>query len=203
MRSDLCPERVSAGLTIIERNAVRLRELVEDLLTLSAYDAEAVRLDRQPVSLDELVAESQQSLTSLASEKGVDLRLVSARGLPPVLADRAHLERVVDNLLGNAVKFTRAGGQVTVRVTSEDDQVVLAVTDTGIGIPAEEQDQLFARFFRSSLSVRDEIQGVGLGLALVRTVVEWHGGTVQVDSVEAEGTTVTVRLPRADPAASL
>ena len=70
------------------------------------------------------------------------------------------------------------------------------MSDTGIGIPADEQERVFARFFRSSLSVADEIQGTGLGLALVQTVVEWHGGTVEVDSVEGEGTTVTVRLPQ-------
>ena len=74
---------------------------------------------------------------------------------------------------------------------------MLSVTDTGIGIPADEQELVFARFFRSSLSMADEIQGAGLGLALVQTVVEWHGGTVEVDSVEDQGTTVTVRLPRA------
>ena len=73
---------------------------------------------------------------------------------------------------------------------------MLAVSDAGIGIPEEEQAQLFSRFFRSSLSVHHEIQGSGLGLALVQTVVGWHGGTVDVDSVEGEGTTVTVRLPR-------
>ena len=190
------PEGVSAGLAVIERNAVRLRELVEDLLTLSAYDAEVVRLDRQPVNLAGLVSECQQSFVTLASDKAVDLQLVAERGLPAVLADRAHLERVVQNLLGNAVKFSRPGGRVTARLASAPGQVVLSVTDTGIGIPADEQDQVFARFFRSYLSVADEIQGTGLGLALVQTVVEWHGGSVEVASVEDEGTTVTVRLPR-------
>ena len=73
--------------------------------------------------------------------------------------------------------------------------MVLSVADNGIGIPAEEQERLFSRFFRSSLAVADEIQGTGLGLTLVQTVVEWHDGTVEVDSVEGEGTTVTVRLP--------
>ena len=190
------PVGVEAGLSVIERNAVRLRDLVEDLLTLSAYDADVVRIDRQPVNLVGLVRECRRTLLPLAHDKSVDLRLVAETGLPSVLVDPAHFERVVQNLLGNAVKFSRPGGRVTVRLTADDDHVVLSVADTGIGIPAEEQEQVFARFFRSSLSMAEEIQGAGLGLALVQTVVEWHGGTVQVDSVEDEGTTVTVRLPR-------
>jgi two-component system phosphate regulon sensor histidine kinase PhoR len=190
------PVGVEAGLSVIERNAVRLRDLVEDLLTLSAYDAEVVRLDRQPVNLVGLARECRRTFLALATDKHIDLRLLAEPGLPPVLVDRAHLERVVQNLLGNAVKFSRPGGRVTVRLATEGDHVVLSVADTGIGIPAEEQEQVFARFFRSSLSMADEIEGAGLGLALVQTVVEWHGGTVEVDSVEDEGTTVTVRLPR-------
>ena len=86
---------------------------------------------------------------------------------------------------------------MTVRLRPDGRTCVLTVTDTGIGIPADEQERLFSRFFRSSLAMADEIQGSRLGLALVQTVVDWHGGTVDVDSVEGEGTTVTVRLPHA------
>ena len=191
------PEGVSAGLSILERNAVRLRNLVEDLLTLSAYDADVVRLDRQPLNLAGLVTEARQLMAQPARDQGVDIRLTTERGLPPVLVDRAHLDRVVQNLLGNAVKFSRPGGRVHVRLAADTDNVVLTVADTGIGIPADEQDSVFARFFRSSLSVAEEIQGAGLGLSLVQTVVEWHGGSVEVDSVESKGTVVTVRLPKA------
>jgi signal transduction histidine kinase len=192
------PKGVAVGLSVIERNAVRLRDLVEDLLTLSAYDADVVRLDRQQVNLVGLVRECRQASVPLADDKRVAVRLLVESGLPPVLVDRAHLERVVHNLIGNAVKFSRPGGRVTVRLAADHDHVVLSVADTGIGIPAEEQEQVFARFYRSTLSMADEIQGAGLGLALVQTVVEWHGGTVEVESIEEQGTTITVRLPRAD-----
>ncbi|WP_027863530.1 cell wall metabolism sensor histidine kinase WalK [Marmoricola sp. URHB0036] len=191
------PRGVSVGLSVIERNAVRLRDLVEDLLILSSYDAEVVRLDRQPVNLAGLARECRDAYLPLAVDKRVELRLLAEPRLPRVLADRAHLDRVVQNLLGNAVKFSRSGGRVTMRLAADADHVVLSVTDTGIGIPAEEQDQVFARFFRSSLSMAGEIQGAGLGLALVQTVVEWHEGTVEMESIEDEGTTVTVRLPTA------
>jgi len=93
-------------------------------------------------------------------------------------------------------------GTVTIRLRPDGSDVVMSFADTGIGIPAEEQERLFSRFFRSSLAVADEIQGTGLGLALVQTVVDWHDGTVEVDSVEGEGTTVTVRIPQASSAQS-
>ncbi len=191
------PDDVSQGLSIIGRNVGRLRELVEDLLTLSTYDAEQVRLELEPLDLAEVLSDSVADLKEAAADRGLELVVTSEDDLPPVLADPTHLERVLQNLISNAVKFSHEGGQVTVLLGREDSQVVLRISDTGIGIPDDEQDQVFSRFYRSSRAVEEEIQGTGLGLALVRTVVEWHGGSVDVDSVEGEGTTVTVRLPSA------
>jgi two-component system phosphate regulon sensor histidine kinase PhoR len=188
---------VSQGVAIIERNVGRLRDLVEDLLTLSAYDAAQVRLDLRPTDLDDLVAECLQALVPTADAKRLEMAVVSEPGLSPALADHTQMERVVLNLLSNAVKFSHDGESVTVHLHAEPKAVVLSVTDTGIGIPAAEQERLFSRFFRSSLAMADEIQGTGLGLTLVQSIVEWHEGTVEVDSAEGEGTTVTVRLPRA------
>ena len=191
------PDDVSQGLSIIERNVGRLRELVEDLLTLSAYDAEQVRLELQPVDLASVLSESLSELRETASARGLELVVTAEDDLPSVLADPTHLDRVLQNLVSNAIKFSHEGEQVTVHLGQEDTDVVLAISDTGIGIPDDEQDEVFSRFYRSSLAVEEEIQGTGLGLALARTVVEWHGGSVDVDSVEGEGTTVTVRLPPA------
>jgi two-component system phosphate regulon sensor histidine kinase PhoR len=191
------PDDLSQGLSVIERNVGRLRELVEDLLTLSAYDAEQVRLQLRPLDLAEVLADSVEDLGETAAERGLELVVTVEEDLPPVLADPTHLQRVLQNLISNAIKFSHDGDQVVLSLGHQDSEVVLTISDTGIGIPAEEQDQLFSRFFRSSLAVEDEIQGTGLGLALVRTVVEWHDGSVHVDSVEGQGTTVTVRLPSA------
>jgi two-component system, OmpR family, phosphate regulon sensor histidine kinase PhoR len=189
------PDDVSQGLSVIERNVGRLRELVEDLLTLSAYDAEQVRLEIEPLDVSGVLRDSLLDLQESADDRGLDVVVTTQADLPRVLADPTHLERVLQNLLSNAIKFSHDGDQVVVRLREEGSEVVLAITDTGIGIPDDEQDQLFSRFFRSSLAVEEEIQGTGLGLALVRAVVEWHGGSVDVESVEGEGTTVTVRLP--------
>jgi len=187
----------SRGVEIIERNVGRLRELVEDLVTLSAYDAAQMRLDLQPIDLGALVEQCQQALMPAIATKQLEVTVLREAGLPPALADRTQIERVVLNLLSNAIKFSNDGAVVTVRLDHEDSEVVLKVGDTGIGIPADEQEKLFSRFFRSSLSMADEIQGTGLGLTLVQAVVDWHEGSVEVVSVEGEGTTVTVRLPQA------
>lgn len=194
---------VSEGMQIIERNVGRLQSLVEDLLTLSAYDAEQVQLVLAPTDLRGLVEDCCEALAPTALAAGVTLEVDAATDLPPALLDHAEVERVVLNLLDNAVKFSLRDGRVTVRLGVLGRDVLLEVVDEGIGIPAEEQERLFSRFFRSSLSVADEIQGTGLGLALVQTVVEWHDGVVDLASVEGEGTTVSVRLPQApatDPA---
>ena len=191
------PDSVSQGVAIIERNVNRLRDLVDDLLTLSAYDAAQVHLDLRPTDLGDIVAECQQALVPATDAKRLEVTVVRHPRLPLVLADPIHIERVVLNLLSNATKFSRDDGTVTIRLRPDGSDVLMSIADNGIGIPAEEQDRLFSRFFRSSLAVADEIQGTGLGLALVQTVVDWHDGTVDVDSVEGEGTTVTVRLPQA------
>ncbi len=188
-------EGVSQGMAIIERNVGRLRELVEDLLTLSAYDAAQIRLERRPTDLASVVSECYQALVPAVHARQLEVAVVTEPGLPRPSVDRSQIERVVLNLLGNAIKFSRDGDRVTIRLRREDSHVVLRVVDTGMGIAAAEQHRLFSRFFRSSQAVAGEIPGTGLGLPLVQSIVERHGGTVEVASVEGEGTTVTVRLP--------
>ena len=99
------------------------------------------------------------------------------------------------NLIGNAVKFTPDGGRVDVRLSVAEQTALIEVSDTGIGIPAAEVDQLFSRFFRSSLAQKRAIPGSGLGLSIARAVIERHGGTIEVDSEIEQGTTFRVRVP--------
>jgi two-component system phosphate regulon sensor histidine kinase PhoR len=185
------------GMAIIARNVGRLRDLVEDVLTLSTYDAAQVRLDLSPTDLFAVVTQCRQTLAPSFRARQLEVSMITEPGLPRVLCDRPQIERVLLNLLSNAIKFSHEGQRVRVELRVAGSDVELSICDTGIGIPAGEQDRLFSRFFRSSLAVAHEIQGTGLGLTLAQTVVEWHEGTVHVDSVEGEGTTVTVRLPQA------
>ncbi|MGI5198996.1 ATP-binding protein [Streptomyces sp. CA-288835] len=185
-------------LDVVDRNANRLRTLIEDLLTLSRIESGAFSSKKGPVDLCRLVASAADAIrpTAGAASVTVETRLPSR---PLVLrADSDQLDRVLMNLLSNAVKFTPEGGKVTVRAEARDRQAVLSVSDTGMGIPADEQEKLFQRFFRASNATDAAIPGTGLGLTIVRTIVANHGGEIQVSSEEGHGTTFTALLPIAD-----
>ncbi len=181
-------------LEVIARNTRRLRELIEDILELSRIENGEFRSDREDLDLAEVIERSVVAIAPAAAKGSVGLHS-DVRGPLPVRGDGAQLDRVLANLLGNAVKFTRPEGTVTVRAERRGDETVLVVADTGMGIPAGERQALFARFFRASNAVRQAVPGTGLGLAIVRTIVENHDGAIEVDSTENVGTTVTVRLP--------
>ena len=196
---ELTPHQVKA-LTVIDRNAQRLQLLIGDLLTLSGVDAGAFRLDLAPVHLGTVVADACAAVRPLLERRVLDIAVEVPDDLGVVHGDGTQLERVVSNLLTNAVKFTPDGGRIRVAAADDEHGVSLSVADTGCGIPLDEQDRLFTRFFRSTISQEQEIQGSGLGLAITKAIVDGHGGGVDVESAPAAGTTVTVRLPRHPPA---
>jgi signal transduction histidine kinase/CHASE3 domain sensor protein len=181
-------------LEVIARNTRRLRELIEDMLILSRIESGAFRIGKREVDLTVLVESAITSIAPVAAKASVGLH-TEAYGPLPLHADPDQLDRVLMNLLTNAVKFTPAEGTVTVTARREGDEIVIAIADTGMGIPENEQQALFARFFRASNAIHQAIPGTGLGLAIVRTIVDNHGGTIEVRSTEKVGTTVTVRLP--------
>lgn len=186
------------GLDMIGRNSRRLLTLIEDLLTLSHIDSDDRHLDRRPTLVVHLLDDVVGQVAHLASEKAVDLDLVCATGTGTIMADRDQLERALLNVLTNAVKFTPAGGKVVLDVRRDDGELVFLVSDSGLGIPEEEQGLLFTRFFRSSVATRMAIQGTGLGLVIVKRIVEEHGGTISIDSATDVGTAVTIRIPAED-----
>ena len=178
---------------IIARRARMLSDLVEDITLL--LTAETRTSEREPVAVAELARAAAEDFQRTVDEAGLTLTTDIASGLSPVTGAHLQLRRVLDNLLGNAVKFTPAGGTVSVRLWQEGDHVVLEVGDTGIGIPPEEQERVFQRFYQVDGSSRRRYSGVGLGLALVSEIVEAHGGTIHVESEVRIGSTFTVTLP--------
>jgi signal transduction histidine kinase len=181
-------------LDVIRRSTERLKSLVEDLLLIAQIEARRVELDLETVDLTALTRRSVDACRPAALERDVSLEVIADHA-PLVRADARRLEQVTDNLISNAIKFSGAGGSVTVSIGSEGDSARLVVADTGIGIPADEVGEVFSRFFRSSTAARAAIPGTGLGLSITRALVEQHGGSISLESVQDRGTTVTVHLP--------
>jgi signal transduction histidine kinase/CHASE3 domain sensor protein len=181
-------------LAIVYRSSERLQRLVGDLLFVARLDANGLQLQFGEVRLAEIVRDTVESTSALARSREIDLR-PDLRDVPPLSGDRERLSQLVGNLVGNAIKFTPAGGRVTVRTFVAGQSAVVEVEDTGIGIPPAEQGQLFQRFFRSSTATEQAIPGTGLGLVISRAIAEAHGGSIGVRSRTGEGACFRVELP--------
>lgn len=190
---ELTPQQARM-LDVIGRNTRRLRELIEELLVLSKIESGTFQTTRHPVDLVDVVEAAAAAIAPAAAKAEVGLH-TEVHGPLLLTADAEQLDRALMNLLANAVKFTPAAGTVSLLARRVDDEVVIAIADTGMGIPQGEQDALFTRFFRASNAVREAVPGIGLGLAIVGTVVGNHHGRIDVDSTEGVGTTFTIHLP--------
>jgi PAS domain S-box-containing protein len=193
--ANLTPERVKKGLDTITRNAKLQAHMVDDLLDVSHIITGGMRLDVQPVDVWTTVDDTLESLRPAAEAKGLQISCNVERGLT-LAADPMRLQQVLWNLLSNAVKFTASGGSIRIRAHLDANQVAIVVSDTGIGIPSEFLPHVFERFRQADSSTTREHRGLGIGLAIVRHIVELHGGTVEARSEgTGRGATFTVRLP--------
>ncbi|HWN94334.1 MAG TPA: HAMP domain-containing sensor histidine kinase, partial [Methylomirabilota bacterium] len=182
-------------LQTMQSNGLRLLKLINDLLDLVRLDSGVMQVKREPVALDEFLRGMASAARQVADDKRIRLVVSVAPDLSHVLVDRDKLEKIVLNLQFNALKFTPADGQVELRMDRQGEELILKVSDTGIGIPKEKLPEMFQRFMQVDTSSRRKYQGVGIGLALVKELVEVQGGQVGVESVEGQGSTFTVRLP--------
>jgi PAS domain S-box-containing protein len=192
---ELSPEQ-EQFLGVVQRNADRLQSLVGDLLFVAQIEAGRLSLEQGEVDLVAIAEEAVETARPVAASKGIELTLATDP-LPPLLGDRGRLGQLLDNFVSNAIKFTPAGGSVRVGVTATREGTLIEVADTGMGIPADEQEQLFERFFRSSTATAQAIPGTGLGLTISKAIAEAHGGRISFTSVEGEGTTFRIELPLA------
>jgi len=177
----------------LEREATRLSRIVADLLDLSRLEAGTEV--QEPVRLDAVVRDECERAEEAGGRAGVRLSVTADNGVPKVGGSPRDLSLVVRNLVDNAIRYTKRGGRVDVDVRAEDGDVVLSVSDTGIGIPSRDLDRIFERFYRVDRARSRETGGTGLGLSIVRHVIENHGGHIRVDSELGRGTTFEVRLP--------
>jgi signal transduction histidine kinase len=184
-----------ALLVTMHSNGMRLLKLINDLLDLVRLESGRMEVKQDPLKVGEFIKGLASSARQVADDKRLRLETFIDPALDTVLADRDKLEKVILNLVFNALKFTPAGGRVELRAQKEDDRLVLTVTDTGMGISAKNLPYIFDRFWQADGSSKRKYQGVGIGLALVKELVEIQHGKVDVQSQEGTGTTFRVSLP--------
>jgi predicted ATPase/signal transduction histidine kinase len=183
------------------RQSKHLATLIDELFELARLDFKGLALEREAFELSELAVDVLQKFQLTADRMEVMLRVEAANALPPVDADLGLVERVFDNLIGNALKHTPAGGSVSVGLRVEGERVIASVADTGCGIPPSELPCVFDRFYRGQQGGDDATGGAGLGLAIARRIVELHGCEIAVESRPGEGSCFSFGLPVAGPRA--
>ena len=182
-------------LLTMHANGMRLLKLINDLLDLVRLESGRMEVKSEPLEVGSFIKGLASAARQVADDKRLTLETVVDPALGSLLADRDKLEKVLLNLTFNALKFTPSGGRVSLRAIKEGEQLVLSVSDTGMGISEKNLPFIFDRFWQADGSSKRKYQGVGIGLALVKELSEMQGGTVTVESQEGKGTTFTVRLP--------
>jgi two-component system phosphate regulon sensor histidine kinase PhoR len=179
----------------VQRGSVRLERLVNDLLLTA--QVRAGRLDIQKTSTDvvEVARQAVEGAQAHAGQKMLRLSLTAPSHAIVVEADVVRISQVIDNVISNAIKFTPEGGRVDVTVAQDEGRVTLTVADTGMGMTPGDADRLFERFFRTDSAQAQQIQGTGLGLPIVKAIVEAHAGTITVTSQPSVGTSFVISLP--------
>ncbi|MGC3988271.1 MAG: ATP-binding protein [Chthoniobacteraceae bacterium] len=177
----------------VQRSAQRMQGLMESLLTLACLDAHSEPLQRQPCDLAVLAAEHLDAIRPLALERGIPLHSELASTVCAVDLDR--IGQILDNLLTNAVKYSRPGDEVRLATRLENGSAIVRVSDSGPGIATEHLPHLFERFYRADRSRNRSTGGAGLGLAICKSLAEAHGGSIQVESERGKGTAFTLRIP--------
>ena len=189
------PENRMKFLQIIETQSKTLHRLIEDLLLLSTLESSKEPLRLEEVNVEKMFQKTQETFAPLLKEKNIRLKLIT---LPPtitVMAEAASLERALNNLIDNALKYNRPQGSVTLKASRDGNHVFLEVSDTGLGIAPADLGRVFERFYRADRSRSRESGGTGLGLSIAKHIVERHGGRIELKSVPGQGSTFSIILP--------
>jgi len=181
-------------LGIAKRNVDRLEVLISDVLDFQKIEAGRMKLDIQRNNIEEVVSEVCETMALYAKKNEVELSFEFAEELPKAKFDRAKIIQVIVNLISNAIKSTPEKGRVSVSIQHQNEELIITVSDTGMGIPKEALPKIFERFYRIDRPGK-QIQGTGLGLAIVHKIVMMHSGRIEVESELTRGTTFTIFLP--------
>ena len=193
--SDGLTEEQQSFLGIAYENTVTLRQLIDDLVDLAALETGTAQIELAPVLVNEITSSLQSECESIAAAKGLNLTTEVSEDLPTVTVDKDRLKNVLRRLLDNAFRFTLKGGSVSLRASRDQGRVAIEVVDNGVGIPTDRIGDSFQAFVQLHRKPGEHREGYGLGLPLCRRIVEAFGGTIELTSVEGEGTTATIKLP--------
>jgi len=196
---DPLTEEQRSFLATVQRGSARLEGLVNDLLLTAQLRAGRLDMRKTNADLVEITRQSVASAQAHAHQKGLQLNLTAPVDTIPVYADATRLAQALDNLISNAIKFTQESGKVEVELAQDEDCVTLTVADTGMGMAGDEIERLFEPFFRTDAAQAKKIQGTGLGLPIVRAIVEAHDGTITITSKPNVGTSFVISLPLVHP----
>jgi two-component system phosphate regulon sensor histidine kinase PhoR len=196
LKGGISGDKSKEFLEIINRQSNRLVNLVNDFLDITRIESGRQVITKGPVDMDKLIQNAVADLKPLADEKNISLQYIPAGGgLPEVFGDRNLIEQVLINLLSNAIKYSPKGAWAKVAATQHNGSVAIAVQDNGLGIPKESIPRLFEKFYRVRCDDRKDIIGTGLGLSLVKQIIDVHQGTIRVESEHGKGSTFTFTVP--------
>jgi signal transduction histidine kinase len=188
------PEQVEY-FKILKENSDRMRDLVRDLLIVSKIESAKLSLKKEEFSLEELTKEIIKEFEPFAKASNCQVEFFPEENLPKILGDRYQIRQVIENLLDNAIRYTKGEGKVKIRIMKEKKFIHFEIEDNGVGIPKEDQKFIFQKFFRASNVLRYKTQGTGLGLYISKAIIERSGGKIGFKSQEGVGTTFWFKLP--------
>ncbi len=189
------PSVITECYNVITKETRRLGRLIEDVLSMSQMEVGTIRLHIDDVEVRTLLTDAVQDVRGLAENKKIDMQVSLASKLPVIQGDRDKLAVVINNLLGNALKYTPEGGSIVVGCQSTDDELLISVKDDGIGIDADDHERIFQKFQRGSSSDVGDIEGTGIGLSTALEITRRHGGSIELMSEKGNGATFIVHLP--------
>jgi len=176
-------------LSILKENSERMEELIERLITVSKIEQKMLPMRKEPFAIKDLIDKSVLEFKAFAEASNIDVVLEVEENLPTIIGDITQMREVIDNLLDNAIKYTKGNGTVVIKTQKRKETVYFEIKDTGTGIPKDDQKYIFQKFFRSENALKNQTQGTGLGLFIVKSIIESHGGKIGFKSEEEKGTT--------------
>jgi two-component system sensor histidine kinase VicK len=195
MENDVDKEISQRFLSVIDSESDRMARLVRDLLQLSNIDYKKTNWEKSEISISKMLRDIIQKLDLLIKEKEHEIILNIPENLPNILADKDGIEQVILNIISNAIKYTENNGRIQIMANADDKELTLSVKDNGIGIPKEDQERIFERFYRVEKGRSREMGGTGLGLSIAKEIVEAHNGHIYLESAFKEGTEIIIQLP--------